>query len=222
MSSRRLPGKILMDLRGKPLLQHLLENVGNCQEHDSFLIATSWDSSDDPVERFCKDRGVQCYRGPLDDVALRLKEAAEHAGSEAFVRLSGDSPFLSYRVIDKGVKLFRDGNWDLVTNVQKRTYPKGCSVEVIGMEAYDQVLGMSQEADDREHVTLPFYRAVDQFRVRNYECVPNYGERRLVVDTPEDLENAERMLDRMDRPSYRYSVLELVEIQKTLELQKSG
>jgi len=82
MSSRRLPGKVLANVHGQPMLQYLLERVERCVELDQIVVATSTDSSDDPIESFCEERDVDCFRGPLDNVAERFREAAKRLISD--------------------------------------------------------------------------------------------------------------------------------------------
>src|SRR6266852_6355172 len=103
MSSRRLPGKVLRPIDGKPVLLYVLERLERCRTLDSVLVATSVDPSDDAVEEICHRRGTPCCRGPLDDVAGRFLAAARERDVDGFVRVSGDSPLLDQRLVDEAV-----------------------------------------------------------------------------------------------------------------------
>lgn len=210
MSSRRLPGKILQQLLGKPMVQYLLERVEHCEEHDSWALATSTDPSDDPVEEFAKSAGYRFFRGPLDDVVERCIKAADADGADAILRLSGDSPFLDQAVIDRGAELFRKGEFDLVTNVRPRTYPPGCSVEVVGVETLRRA-SESMPDEEREHVIRALY-SDPELNVHNYEHHRDLSDLRLTVDDLAEFQNAERVLGKMTRPHTDYGIDEIYEL----------
>ncbi len=136
MSSQRLPDKVLTMVNGKPLLQYLLERLTHCSSIDQIVVATSEDKSDDPIAVFCHEYGALCFRGPLQNVAKRFYMALEKYNLDAFVRVCCDSPMLDQKLIDQGVKLF-NGEYDLVTNTLRRSYPVGQSVEVIRYRGID-------------------------------------------------------------------------------------
>src|SRR5207237_10689417 len=109
--------------------------------------------ADDAIAGFCAELGVPCHRGPHDDVAGRLLEAAERAELHGFVRVNGDSPLLDQALVDRGVRLFAAGGRDLVTNVRPRSFPRGQSVEVIGSAALRAALPRLTAPGEREHGT---------------------------------------------------------------------
>jgi spore coat polysaccharide biosynthesis protein SpsF len=130
MSSQRLLGKILRILAGKPMLQWVLESVAASASLDDVVLATSNETSDDPVREYADSAGWSLVRGSSDDVRARFLLAAETMGADVLVRICGDSPLMDHRVIDRAVTEFRCGEWDMVTNVLERTFPRGLSVEV--------------------------------------------------------------------------------------------
>ena len=158
MSSTRLPGKVLHKVKGKPMIQYLLESLGQCILIDRVVVATSTDDSDGPVADFCREYGIACHRGPLEDVAKRFVEALDVFGLDAFVRICGDSPLLDYRLVDRAVEIFNSGQFDMVTNVLHRTFPKGQSVEVIDSKMFKQAYPLMREDSEREHISSPVYQ----------------------------------------------------------------
>ena len=104
MSSRRLPGKVLLELEGKPLLAYLIESLRASSVVSEIIIATSYGADDDPVEAFAEAWNVVCFRGVLEDVAERVSAAAVAANCPHFVRINGDSPLLDHRLIDQSTK----------------------------------------------------------------------------------------------------------------------
>lgn len=193
-SSQRLPGKVLRPMAGKPMLGHLFDRLRRSHTLDGVVLATSLCADDAPVAEFAAREGVQVHRGDLENVAQRMLDAATAAGADAFVRLSGDSPLLDVRVLDQAVTLFRQEKPDLVTNVAKRTFPKGQSVEVLDTAAYRAAIADFETESDREHVTPFLYRNSAHFRIVSFEHDPPCGDLQLSVDTPEDFLRAEQLL----------------------------
>src|SRR5690606_3770927 len=150
-SSRRLPGKVLAPVAGKPMLAWLLERLAHVEGLDEICVATSRDVSDDAVATFCRAESIDCHRGSLEGVAARLLEAAETRGADAFVRVNGDSPLLDPRIVSRAVSLYRKFEPDLVSNVLVRSFPKGQSVEVVRTATLKSALDDIADAEDREH-----------------------------------------------------------------------
>ena len=210
MGSARLPGKVLMELAGRPALDYLLERLAHAETLAAVIVATSREPADDAVASYCAARSVDCHRGDHDDVAARLLDAAERFALDAFVRVNGDSPLLDQALVDRGVRLFAAGGRDLVTNVFPRSFPPGQSVEVISVPALREALPRLIAAGDREHVTTGLYRDPGPLAIENFDAgaspfAPDGGEVRLVLDTPEDAVAIERILEAMERPHWQYS-----------------
>src|SRR5436190_17937371 len=202
MSSSRLPGKTLMPLAGRPALDWLLERLEHAAELEAIVVATSEEPADDPVAEHCRARGIACHRGSLDDVAERLLGAAQAHGLDLVVRVNGDSPLLDQRLVDRGVALQRDTGADLVSNVRPRSFPPGQSVEVFTTEALRRSLELDRDADDREHVTGPFYRG--GFTVERFASDPPRTAPRLTLDGAEDHARLEAILESLERPHWEY------------------
>ena len=214
MGSTRLPGKVLMELDGRPALDYLLERLRHAQTPDAVIVATSVQPADDAIARHCAAAGVRCHRGAHDDVAARLLAGAEAAGLDALVRVNGDSPLLDQALVDRGVRLFRQGGRDLVTNVHPRSFPRGQSVEVIDCASLRGVLSRLS-AQDREHVTAGLYRDPDGLTIENFDAGadgmgPDGGETRLVLDTPQDARSIEAVLRAMRRPHWQHGWTEVL------------
>ena len=216
MTSRRLPGKVLAEVHGRPMLQYLLERVERCTELDGVVVATSTDPSDDPIESFCAERGVDCFRGSLDNVAERFCEAAQRQELDVFVRLCADSPLLDPALIDQAVTTYRSGRADLVTNVIGRSFGPGQSVEVISAPVFAEAVPHMSSADHREHVTSYFYDHRKDFRIKAIRGDHDGGDVDFAIDTPGDLERFRALIAAMDRPHWSYSLAELIELQRAV------
>lgn len=212
-SSSRLPGKVLMPLHGHPMLWWLIERVRLSPAVAGVIVATSEAPSDDALEAWCGSVGVSCLRGPLDDVAKRFLMVAERLGADSFIRVNGDSPLLDPALLDRAVFLFENGDFDLVTNTRKRSFPKGQSVEVVSVAALaSRHPGMSQ--DEKEHVTACFYRNPANSRIENFACDEDLGHIQMSVDTLDDFLIVERMMGAMDRPPRTYGLSSLLPLHR--------
>ena len=216
MTSRRLPGKVLAEVHGRPMLQYLLERVERCTELDLIVVATSTDPSDDPIESFCVERGVDYFRGPLNNVAERFREAARRQELDAFVRLCADSPLVDPALIDRAVATYRSGQTDLVTNVLGRSFPPGQSVEVISAPVFAEAVPHMSRADHREHVTSYFYDHREDFEIKVIRSDHDGPDVDFAIDTPQDLERFRVLVAAMDRPHWSYGLAELIELQRSL------
>ncbi len=210
MSSSRLPGKILKKVYEETLLDHLLHRLRLCQLIDGIVLATSTDSSDDPVFEYADFNGLQCYRGSLDDVASRLLGAAYLFDLVHLVRVSGDSPMLDPAIVDQAIEIYRNSEVDIVTNVQQRTFPRGQSVEVFSTSALEKALGRDMNDNDREHVTPYFYRHPESFRIVNFIYPGRRGEAQLSVDTEADLERFTCIMKLLGPPYWSHGLENLL------------
>jgi spore coat polysaccharide biosynthesis protein SpsF len=194
MSSRRLPGKVLAPIAGKPMYLHVYERVASVVGPDRAIVVTSTDPSDTPLCRDLDERGIPYVRGALDDVVARFAEAARRHPAEWYARVSCDSPLLSVETV-RGVVGAVDDRYDVVTNVFPRSFPKGQSVEVLRRSTIERLASAPLTPEEREHVTPYLYAHPEEFRIRN---VPNpKGDQSGlsdVVDTPSDLESVRRRI----------------------------
>lgn len=186
VSSTRLPGKVLMPILGRPMLLRQIERLQRCREFDRLVVATSTNASDTPLAVACRDWGVDCHRGNLDDVLDRFVDAARRYQPKTVVRLTGDCPLADPEVIDGAIKHFRQGGYDYVSNVTPPTFPDGLDVEVMRyscLEAAHREAGLPSE---REHVT-PFIRANgSRFRIGCYDNDRDLSHLRWTVDEAAD------------------------------------
>jgi spore coat polysaccharide biosynthesis protein SpsF len=211
-SSRRLPGKVLRPLLGRPMLTYTLERLAAVMRLDETVIATSAERSDDVLATFAERCGIPCWRGSLDDVLGRLCDAAAVCGADAVVRISGDSPLIDPVIVAMAVKLYLDDPVDLVTNVFPRSFPMGQSVEVLSRGALERLALEADEAADREHVTRYAYAHSDRFLIRNFSAARPRPDLQLSVDTVADFERAAALLEATgDAPGFA-SVDRLIEL----------
>lgn len=189
MTSSRLPGKVLMDLAGKPALVRLIERLRRSKYLSDIVIATTTNPSDDIVMETAKAQGVKYYRSSEEDVLLRTVEAAEVAEADFIVQITSDCPLIDHGTIDSVIERMLEHPYlDYAANQLVRTYPLGFSVEVFRTAALRQVEQTISDPAVREHVSLYFYENPELYHLSNVEA-PHFlrhPEYRLTLDTEAD------------------------------------
>ena len=197
MSSTRLPGKVLRPLCGGPLILRQLERTLRSRRIDRLVVATSDDKTDDVLADVLEGRGVEVFRGPLEDVLARYAGALEAKGpAEHVVRLTADCPFVDWQVIDAVIEAHLDAGVDYTANTWgRRTFPKGLDVDIVKSPVLAEAAAEAVDPYEREHV-LPFiYGRPDRYSLRGFTQERDEGELRWTVDLPEDLEFASAVYD---------------------------
>lgn len=188
MTSTRLPGKILMPVLGKPLLELLVERLKRASSLDQIIVATTTNATDDIVEDLTKKLGIGCFRGSEEDVLDRVLRAAHAFQADIIVEITGDCPLVDPLIVDNVVITYKKGQYDYVSTAIKRTYPRGLDTGAFSTNVLENVARLTDDPVDHEHVTLYIYEHPDIFSLFNIEShLPerqwNY---RLTVDTNED------------------------------------
>jgi glutamate-1-semialdehyde 2,1-aminomutase/spore coat polysaccharide biosynthesis protein SpsF len=196
MNSTRLPGKVLLDIAGQPMLWRVISRACRATTLEQIVVATSTAAADDAVAAFCAERGIVCFRGSETDVLDRYYQAARFANAKTIVRLTADCPLLDPEVIDLAVNRYLGGSWDYVSNVNPPTFPDGLDTEVFSFAALERAWREAQSPVQREHVT-PYLRSSGLFRTDNVENTQpaDLHEHRWTVDDPADLEFARRVYE---------------------------
>src|ERR1700691_2516384 len=125
MGSTRLPGKVLADICGRPMLRHVIERTRRSETLDEVIVATTEEPADDTIAAFCCEHCVSCFRGSEHDVLDRYYEAARRFAAEAIVRITSDCPLIDPEVIDNTARKFLLERPDYASNCLVRTYPRG-------------------------------------------------------------------------------------------------
>ncbi len=217
MSSTRLPGKVLKEAAGRPLLERMVERVRHSRLVDQVMVATTVDPTDDEIEKFCVERGIDLYRGSLPDVLDRYYQAALKTRADLIVRLTGDCPLIDPALIDETIQALIDHKADFACNRLPppftRTYPIGLDVEVCTFHALERAWKEASEKHEREHVLPYLYEVPGRFKVVQVNYREDRGNLRWTVDTPEDLELIRAIYDRFDGQN-DFSWLDVLDLYK--------
>ena len=234
MSSSRLPGKILADIAGQPMLQRVFLRTSRATTVTETIFATTNDPSDDPVAEYCDFSGIPFTRGSLYDVLDRYYQTAKQAKADVVVRVTADCPVIDSGLIDNVVKALietEDRRFDFVANrlppPYHRTYPIGLDVEACTFDKLEEAWKKSNEAFQREQDMPYFYEGVELetidrqlqtgmsprgFNIALLHHTTDFGDYRWTVDTPEDLKFMRQVYSRFDgRDDFSWKeVLDLV------------
>jgi len=199
MGSSRLPGKVMLDLCGKPVLYRLWERVKRSRLIHDIVIATTDQAQDNVIDTLARTCGIHVFRGSENDVLLRVLESHRWMKSNIIVRLCGDCPFTDPALIDTMVHRFMKGDVDIVTNSVVRTFPYGLDVQVFSFDTLLDVAQRTNDLSDREHVSAYIYNHPEIYRVYNYENNEKdwNPEWRWVLDYPEDYRFIKAIYERL-------------------------
>lgn len=187
--SSRLPGKVLLDLVGQPLLLRMVERVQAARWAGTIVVATTVEPSDDPIEALCLQHGLRCYRGSMEDLLDRHYQAGRLWNADAVAKIPSDCPLIDPAVIDRVFEYFLQNNFDYVSNLHPATYPDGNDVEIMTMSALETAWKEAQRPFEREHTTPFIWENPDRFSIGNvhWETGLDYSmTHRWTIDYPED------------------------------------
>jgi spore coat polysaccharide biosynthesis protein SpsF len=194
MSSRRLPGKVLLELAGRAILDLVHTSAATVVTKNRVIVATSEDAADDPIAEHCLRNGIRIFRGPLENVAARLQGAVREMNCEAFFRICADSPFYDHRLMLEAIEIYGRTGADLVTNVFPRSYPKGRSVELAKTSTFLALNTESLSAEEQEHVFTHYYKNSANFRIENFRSERDFSSVNLCIDTQADFDRVEEFV----------------------------
>jgi len=214
MGSTRLPGKVLRNVHGKPILQQLLHRLAPSKTIDKIVVATTTNAEDDAIEQFCNTHGVTCHRGSDWDVLARFMGAALQCGAQsgdAIVRICCDNPIQSWKVVDFVVGEFHRCKVDYFSNSnhEPNYLEDGFDVEVTSFDALKTASANAKLMSEREHV-MPYIKNSGLFKLGWRKAHSDYTFK-LSVDTENDLRMAERIFEELkDIPDF--SINEVVDL----------
>lgn len=188
MGSRRLPGKVLMEVLGRPLLAYELERLQRVKRADEIIVATTKHSMDDPIVSLCDSMNIATYRGSEYDVLSRYLEAGHAHHADIIVRITADCPLIDPNVIDKGIEVFLEKDDEYVSNCNPRSYPRGMDTEIFTIQALESANIHGVHPLEREHVTYYLYSEPGRCRVGNFEYESDLSSYHFTVDTQEDFD----------------------------------
>jgi len=188
MSSTRLPGKVLADLSGQPMLARVVARTERARLLDGVVVVTTASPADDIIAEACVQHHWQFFRGNENDVLDRYYHAARHCEAEIVVRVTGDCPLIDPEIIDRVVVVFQETMPDYASNTLRRTYPRGLDVEAMKLTSLARAWREASEPWHRAHVTPYIHQNPKLFSLVSVTDEADHSGYRWTVDTQQDLE----------------------------------
>ncbi|MPQ32552.1 acylneuraminate cytidylyltransferase [Clostridium estertheticum] len=222
MGSTRLPEKVMMKIKDKTVIQHVVERVKAAKNIDDIIIATTLNKSDCIIQEEAEKLGVKCFRGSEEDVLARYYLAAKQNSSDIIIRITSDCPVMDYKIIEKMIEKFlvynkKDkidymSNFDVVPN----TFPRGMDIEIFTFAALEKTYKETSKKYEREHVTPYIYENIDMFKIRGFMNNENFSKYRFTLDTIEDFRAISTIYN------YLYDENEIFGLEEIINLVKNN
>jgi len=154
MTSSRLPGKVLLEAAGKPMLEHLVDRLKSVKSIDQIVLATTVNNEDLPLIKLAKNLNISYYCGSEQDVMQRVIESADSVNADVVVEITGDCPIIDPEIVEQTIQMFKVHQVDYVSNALIRSYPDGMDTQVFRLDTLKRSIAMTDDPLDHEHVTL--------------------------------------------------------------------
>ena len=213
MGSSRLPGKVLLPLGGKPVLERLIERVSRARYIDEIVVATTIRDRDQPIVDLCEKLGVNHYQGSEDDVLDRVLKAAKSADADIICELMGDCPFLDPILIDNTITAHLSGAYDYTSNFfPENTLPMGFAVQLFPISVLEKVAELTQDPIDRLHVSNFIYHNPRLFKLQGVIAKPQIfaPDIHLSLDTEYDYRLICKVFDALHKKSECFLIQDVV------------
>lgn len=217
MGSSRLPGKMLIEMNGKPIIDWVIERAKKIRGVDEVILATTTSEADDALAKRAVKNSIGVYRGSENDVLDRYYQAAKEARVDVVMRVTGDCPFLDPEVSGQVLTEFGKGGVDYVTNTKPPTYPDGMDTEVFSFGSLAKAWQEAKLSSEREHVTPYIWKNSAIFKIKNVVGTKDLSNLRLTLDTKEDYE----LLNKIAGEIARLNKSDLDSIVKIIESHRS-
>lgn len=199
VGSTRLPGKVLMNLKGKTVLNHVVDRVKKSKYIDEVIVATTNLEKDNEIIKECEKIDCKYFRGSEEDVLSRYYYSAKGSNADIIIRITSDCPLIDSKIIDKMIKFYLENNYKIVTNagneLSNRTYPRGLDTEIFSFDSLEKAFFNAKEGYQKEHVTPYIYE--NEKSIYYFKNKIDYSKYRLTLDTKEDFELIEKIYDNL-------------------------
>src|SRR3989344_5181005 len=213
MTSSRLPGKVLLEIKGKPVIQHIIERAKLVSSADIIVLCTSTEKSDDILELIAKENGIEVFRGSLSDVLERFLGAAQKFGVDYFVVYSGDNIFCDPELMNLGLKQIIVNDLDFIKLPQD--LENGGVGYCISTRALNKACQLKDSSDTEYYPK--YFTTRKEFKVADLEVddpIFHNTNVRATIDYPEDIEFAERIFDEFDTDTNNIPLRKILELIK--------
>jgi spore coat polysaccharide biosynthesis protein SpsF len=206
IGSKRLPGKVLEPLAGRPVVTRVLERVARTPGLDGVALLTSDEPADEPLRRLGAELGVPVVAGSHEDLLDRFVLAARTLNADVILRVTADCPLVDPDVLGELLALFKKtsgldhvavATGALAPRAELRRYPDGLDGEVFSAATLQLAWAESRNPYEREHVTPFLWRQPERFQLALLQAPEDLGAERWTLDHEADLAFIQAVYERL-------------------------
>ena len=193
LKSTRLPRKLLLEIKGKNVISHMIDRLKLAKNIDEIIICTSTNDQDRPLGELAKENNVKCYFGSPDDVLVRLLGAADKFELDYILNITADCPFVDPFYADRIVEEYVESDADLIRQFD---LPHGVFSYGIKVDSLRKVVELKDSSDTE--VWGRYFTDTGLFNVVDLDVNDKHHNRpglRMTLDYPEDLEFFKAVFD---------------------------
>lgn len=216
MGSSRLPGKVMREVVGKPLLEHIIDRLNFCDEIDNVIVISSNQIENEPITKLCEKLNVDYFLGDENDVLNRYYQAAINFNlneNDSVVRITADCPLIDPIIVDEIIIKHLKNNYDYTTNTLVRSFPDGLDCEVFTFSVLKDIWKKARLKSEREHVTLYIKNNPENYKLGNLKQDVDLSDLRWTVDEKEDFILIKKIYESLyneEKPFLMEDILELL------------
>ena len=217
MSSTRLPGKVLLKVKNKTMLEMIIDRINLIKKIKTTIIATTTNKNDNKIVEWCKIKKVNFFRGSEENVLNRVYLAAKKFRLEVIILITGDCPLIDHSIISQTLSIYLNNDADYVSNAHLRTYPDGMDVQIFDYKSLVKSHNLAKSRLEKEHVTLNMRRNPKIFKPL-YIMAPDslhYPKIGLTLDEPKDFILIKKIIEHFySKKNMKFSCEEILTILK--------
>lgn len=212
VGSTRLPKKVLLPLGKKTVLENVYDRVAAAKLVDHVVIATTINKNDDEIEKLCKEKSMDCFRGSEEDLLDRYYQAALSRSAENIVRITSDCPLIDPAIIDRVARkhLEEKNDYTATAFLGVETFPDGEDADIFTFEALKEAWQKADIPYQREHATQYFTKNADQFKIGNLVHTEDLSDKRWTLDEPNDYEFLKAVYGALGQESNVFSMEDIL------------
>jgi spore coat polysaccharide biosynthesis protein SpsF len=217
MTSTRLPGKVILPVLGRPLLDHLFRRLERVPSLDAVVLATTTNASDDVLEELARSHRIACFRGSEDDVTGRVIGAADSVGADVVAAITADCPIIDHNLVEQIIRTFVHNKADYASScLPDLGYPDGMDTYVFALSTLKRSYAMTSEPLDREHVTRYFQLHPEVFTSIGVAAPPDmyWPGLGLTLDEPKDYTLITSIIEHFGDAKPDFSCREIIAVLK--------
>jgi len=214
IGSERLPSKVLLDLSGKTVLEHVVQRVRNSKLIQDVVVATTTKKEDLKIADLCLKKSIKVYRGSDEDVLDRYYKIAKTISAEHIVRVTADCPLIDPKIIDDVIRLHLLQKADYTSNVIDERFPDGEDVEIFTFETLHRAWENANLSSEREHVTPYIIKHPEIFKLKNLSCSQDLSKKRWTLDEEKDYKFIKLIYDNLYRNGRIFGMSEILNLLK--------